>query len=171
MRFNFHSGETRHMTLDKSMKYILTVIFMSGFLLSGPAIVYADEGIGNFSANVGYFSEYRFRGLDQSGEATAIQGGFDWAHDSGFYLGSWASNIEFNEATSASEFDLYAGYTKELKNGLNIDLSLIEYLYPGTTERLNYDYWELAFGIGKTIGDVSVTTAINWSDHFFGVGS
>lgn len=156
------------MILDKSIKYMFRVIFLSGFLVSGPAMVYADEGIGNFSANVGYFNEYRFRGLDQSGEAAAIQGGFDWAHDSGFYLGSWASNVEFNEATSASEFDLYAGYTKELKSGLSVDLSLIEYLYPGATESLNYDYWELALGIGKKIGDVSVATAINWSDQFFG---
>ena len=55
------------MILDKSIKYMVRVIFLSGFLVSGPAMVYADEGIGNFSANVGYFSEYRFRGLDQSG--------------------------------------------------------------------------------------------------------
>ena len=56
------------MILDKSMKCMFRVIFLSGFLVSGPAMVYADEGIGNFSANVGYFSEYRFRGLDQSGK-------------------------------------------------------------------------------------------------------
>ena len=67
------------MNLDKYIKCILGVIFMSRFLLIGPAIVYADNDIGSFSANVGYFSEYRFRGLDQSGEAAAIQGGFDWA--------------------------------------------------------------------------------------------
>jgi uncharacterized protein (TIGR02001 family) len=156
------------MTLKKPIKYLFTAFIVSGFLVTGPSMAYTDAGIGSFSANVGYFSEYRFRGLDQNGEATAIQGGFDWAHNSGFYLGSWASNIEFNEATSASEFDLYAGYSKELKNGLGIDLSLIEYIYPGATKSLNYDYWELAFGLGKTIGHATVTSAINWSDDFFG---
>ena len=110
------------------------VIFLSGFLVSGPAMVYADEGIGNFSANVGYFSEYRFRGLDQSGEAAAIQGGFDWAHDSGFYLGSWASNVEFNEATSASEFDLYAGYTKEFDVERYFRDARITEIYEGVTD-------------------------------------
>ena len=76
------------MNLDKSIKCILAVIFMSRFLLIGPAIVYADNDIGNFSANVGLFNQYSFRGIDQSGEEAAIQGGFDWAHDSGFYIGT-----------------------------------------------------------------------------------
>ena len=143
---------------------VLTIIFIGGYTIANAA----DGGVGKFSANVGYFSEYRFRGLDQNGEAVAVQGGFDWAHDSGFYVGSWASNIEFNEATSASEFDLYAGYAQEYKNGISIDLSLIEYVYPGATESLNYDYWEISFGVGKEIGPISLSTAINWSDTFFG---
>ena len=47
------------------------------------------------SANVGLFSEYVFRGITNSNEGPAIQGGFDYAHASGFYAGAWASNIEF----------------------------------------------------------------------------
>ena len=155
------------MNLDKYIKCILGVIFISRFLLIEPAIVYADNDIGSFSANVGYFSEYRFRGLDQSGEEAAVQGGFDWAHDSGFYIGTWASNVDFNDNDSVTEFDFYGGYTKEIQNGINLDLSMIGYTYPGAYASSNYDYYEYSFGLGKSIGPVSFSTAINYSPEFF----
>ena len=155
------------MNLDKSIKCILPVIFMSRFLLIGPAIVYADNDIGNFSANVGFFNQYSYRGIDQSGEEAAIQGGFDWAHDSGFYIGTWASNVDFNDNDSVTEFDFYGGYAKEIQNGINIDLSMIGYTYPGAYASSNYDYYEYSFGLGKSIGPVSFSTAINYSPEFF----
>ena len=155
------------MNLDKSIKCILAVIFMSRFLLIGPAIVYADNDIGNFSANVGLFNQYSFRGIDQSGEEAAVQGGFDWAHDSGFYIGTWASNVDFNDNDSVTEFDFYGGYAKEIQNGINLDLSMIGYTYPGAYASSNYDYYEYSFGLGKSIGPVSFSTAINYSPEFF----
>ena len=155
------------MNLDKYIKCILGVIFMSRFLLIGPAIVYADNDIGNFSANVGFFNQYSFRGIDQSGEEAAVQGGFDWAHDSGFYIGTWASNVDFNDNDSVTEFDFYGGYAKEIQNGINLDLSMIGYTYPGAYASSNYDYYEYSFGLGKSIGPVSFSTAINYSPEFF----
>ena len=155
------------MNLDKYIKCILGVIFMSRFLLIGPAIVYADNDIGNFLANVGFFNQYSFRGIDQSGEEAAVQGGFDWAHDSGFYIGTWASNVDFNDNDSVTEFDFYGGYAKEIQNGINIDLSMIGYTYPGAYASSNYDYYEYSFGLGKSIGPVSFSTAINYSPEFF----
>ena len=140
---------------------------MSRFLLIGPAIVYADNDIGNFSANVGFFNQYSYRGIDQSGEEAAIQGGFDWDHDSGFYIGTWASNVDFNDNDSVTEFDFYGGYAKEIQNGINIDLSMIGYTYPGAYASSNYDYYEYSFGLGKSIGPISFSTAINYSPEFF----
>ena len=155
------------MNLDESKKCILAVIFMSRFLLIGPAIVYADNDIGNFSANVGFFNQYSYRGIDQSGEEAAVQGGFDWAHDSGFYIGTWASNVDFNDNDSVTEFDFDGGYAKEIQNGINLDLSMIGYTYPGAYASSNYDYYEYSFGLGKSIGPVSFSTAINYSPEFF----
>jgi len=47
------------------------------------------------TANVGLYSEYIFRGIAQTGGKPAVQGGFDYAHSSGFYAGTWASNISW----------------------------------------------------------------------------
>ncbi len=45
------------------------------------------EGFGTVSANVVLTTDYYFRDVSQTGNDGAIQGGFDWSHDSGFYVG------------------------------------------------------------------------------------
>src|SRR3990170_445709 len=72
---------------------------------------------GNFAANVGLFSDYTFRGISQTRERPAIQGGLDWSMDTGFkdvgvYLGAWGSNVKFSDGGEATaEFDWYGGLT------------------------------------------------------------
>ncbi len=68
-----------------------------------------------FTANAGLFSEYIFRGISQTAGKPAVQGGFDWAHSNGFYLGTWGSNISWLEdfgayTRSSLEWDFYGGY-------------------------------------------------------------
>ncbi len=48
-----------------------------------------------FTGNVGIFSQYIFRGLTQTNGYPALQGGFDYGHESGFYVGTWGSNISW----------------------------------------------------------------------------
>ena len=97
-----------------------------------------------FTANVGLYSQYVFRGLAQTNEDPALQGGFDYSHSSGFYLGTWASNISWlkeNATTSTSvsgtyrsggslEIDLYGGY-KGSVGDFGYDVGLLQYYYPG----------------------------------------
>ena len=49
----------------------------------------------SFSANVGLYTDYIFRGYTQTGNEPAIQGGFDVEHSSGLYAGTWASNVDW----------------------------------------------------------------------------
>jgi uncharacterized protein (TIGR02001 family) len=88
------------------------------------------------TANAGLFTEYIFRGISQTAGKPAVQGGFDWAHSSGFYLGTWASNIswleDFNLYTRSSlEWDFYGGYKFPINDDWNIDVGTLYYLYPG----------------------------------------
>ncbi|GAB3625751.1 TorF family putative porin [Pandoraea terrae] len=89
------------------------------------------------TANVGLFSDYRFRGISQTAKRPAIQGGFDVAHESGLYAGVWASNISWlsdgNPAVSAPiEMDIYGGWKKELIPDWTFDFGGLQYYYPGT---------------------------------------
>ncbi|MFZ9550912.1 MAG: TorF family putative porin, partial [Hylemonella sp.] len=86
--------------------------------------------------NIGAVSDYRFRGITQTANQASIQGGIDFAHKNGVYLGAWAaSNLkwikEFNGASKGDyEVDLYGGY-KFNAMGLGFDLGAITYQYPG----------------------------------------
>ena len=90
------------------------------------------------TANVGLFSEYIFRGLAQTAGRPAVQGGFDYAHSSGFYLGTWASNISWLEdfgqySRSSLEWDFYGGYKNTFPGAddWSYDVGLYYYAYPG----------------------------------------
>ena len=80
----------------------------------------------SLSANVFLVSDYYFRGITQTWGKPAIQGGFDFVHDSGIYLGTWASNVSGNQFAGGSlEWDFYGGY----KNKINDDFTLGAGLY------------------------------------------
>lgn len=90
----------------------------------------------SLSANIGAVSDYRFRGIAQTSKKPAIQGGLDFSHASGFYAGTFLSNVkwvkDFNGATKGGyEWDLYGGFKKEVFEGLTLDIGLIRYGYPG----------------------------------------
>ncbi len=100
------------------------------------------------TANVTVVNDYRYRGISQSNFKPAIQGGFDYAHESGFYIGNWNSSISWisdayspggslnasGAAQSVSapiEMDFYAGFKKELiAPGFASDVGVLQYYYP-----------------------------------------
>ncbi len=96
------------------------------------------------SGNVALATDYAFRGVSQTDESPAIQGGLDAAFgDSGFYLGTWASNINFGTGGGNLELDVYGGYKFAL-GGVAMDVGVLGYLYPGASDDgAELDYWEL----------------------------
>src|SRR5690606_40721608 len=67
------------------------------------------------SANLSIASQYRSRGIMQTNNRPAIQGGFDIEHESGFYLGNWNSSISWlsdsdPDVSSAAEMEFYGSY-------------------------------------------------------------
>lgn len=90
----------------------------------------------SLTANLTLASEYRYRGIMQTAGNPAIQGGFDFSHESGFYLGNWNSNISWlsdgNSKVSAPiEMDFYGGYKGKITGDLTYDLGILRYQYPG----------------------------------------
>ena len=115
------------------MKKLSYLLILSG-LVSVSAI--AADSPHSVTGNLYLVSDYQFRGVSQTDEDPAIQGGFDYAHSSGFYLGVWASNVEFGAANS--EWDVYGGYAGSAGD-LGYNVGLLQYIYPdysdaGTTE-------------------------------------
>ena len=97
------------------------------------------------SANVSFASDYVWRGMTQS-DGPAIQGGFDFEAESGFYAGIWGSNVNFNDG-AGSELDYYAGYGFSLGD-VGVDIGYIAFDYPKNETGLDFEeiYLGLSFG-------------------------
>ncbi len=128
---------------------------------------------GTFSANAGLVTEYRFRGLDQSDKNPAIQGGIDWSMDTGVagtsvYLGTWGSNIDFNDGADASaEIDWYGGISGTT-SGIGWDVGVVYYSYPGAASSRNYDFVEVGLGLSYDVMEgLTVGGKYAYSPEFF----
>jgi uncharacterized protein (TIGR02001 family) len=120
------------------------------------------------SGNLMIASDYRFRGFTQTDYNPAIQGGVDFAHKSGFYLGNWNSNISstlFNGAPI--EMDFYGGY-KHSFGDFGLDVGAIYYYYPGTGEYGPYEAKNFEGYVGGSWGPASVKYSYAFT-NFFGV--
>lgn len=109
-----------------------------------------------FSANIGLTTEYVFRGISQTAENPAVQGGFD-ATCGMFYAGVWASNLDFGgdalwggtgtEDVANIEMDWYLG-VKPVTGKITWDLGVIYYTYPGSIDPAGLELNYLEFKVG-----------------------
>ena len=138
------------------MKAIKTAIF-AATLMSGASAMAAEV-----SGNVALSSDYFFRGIDQSG-GEALSGGFDVAFDSGFYVGTWASSIDFS---GGLELDYYAGYGGSFSDSVSYDVGYLYYGYPQgpTTEEFEEFYGSVSFA------DATIGFALS-DDYYASTGS
>jgi uncharacterized protein (TIGR02001 family) len=114
------------------MKKLSYLLILSG-LVSVSAI--AADSPHSVSGNIAFTTDYIFRGVSQTQNGPALQGGFDYSHASGLYLGTWGSNVDWVSAgtfknDSSMEIDLYGGY-KGTVGPIGYDVGLITYYYPG----------------------------------------
>jgi uncharacterized protein (TIGR02001 family) len=104
-------------------------------------IAHAETSDIGVSANMALTTNYVWRGMSQTSNAPAIQGGIDLDYN-GFYLGTWGSNVDF---ASSLELDIYAGYAGNIE-GFNYDIGAIQYMYPNDTDANNFA--EAYLGLG-----------------------
>ena len=101
-------------------------------MLAVPRFIYAEV-----TANVSLTSNYVWRGVTQTNDELAVQGGFDYSNESGFYAGVWGSNVNFNYELdgegAGNEFDIYGGYANDM-----FDVGVLSYKYPGNKSDLDF---------------------------------
>lgn len=123
------------------------------------------------TANVAITSEYRFRGVDLSGGELAIQGGVDVAHESGIYVGTWASSLdETTLGFGSTELDIYGGWSGDLAEGLSADVGAIAYLYPDAGPG-DFDVFEFYGSLTYGLGPAEITTGVAYSPKQDSLGS
>ena len=147
------------------MKKLLLALLMA----AGVTVAQAEV-----TGNLGLTSDYRFRGISQSQNAPAVQGGVDYNHSSGFYIGNWNSSVSSQLYPSGSgvESDLYAGWKKDIYKGLTLDVGSYNYFYPRaktTGTGSNFDTYEGFVGLGY--GPVSAKYSRTLGNGYFGTAN
>ncbi|MDB5752822.1 MAG: hypothetical protein JWP65_3243 [Ramlibacter sp.] len=146
----------------------------AALLLSGAALAQTAPAAATpdytLTGNVGVVTDYRFRGISQTRLRPALQGGADFGHSSGFYIGTWASTIRTIKDAGGDadvEVDLYGGY----KFGLGpvaLDVGVLRYLYPGSSLGTNPDTTEVyaagTFGPATLKYSHAVTNAFGFAN-------
>ena len=160
----FHGKDGR--TMEKLALVMIMIVCVA-------VPTFAEEAASphSFSGNVTIATDYVFRGVSQTSENPAIQGGFDYGHASGFYAGVWASNIDFDMVDTAIEMDWYAGFANTI-GGLEYDFMLIYYAYPGADDddaELNFfeAHVGLSYGFDMTLSP-TLGIGYDYSPDFFG---
>ena len=115
------------------MKKLLLATAISTLFTIPAAATAAAPPEHTFTGNATLASDYRFRGISQTFQLPAVQAGFDYAHTSGVYLGTWASNVSNNVYANGAglEWDFYGGYKFEVAKDTTLDIGLLYYWYPG----------------------------------------
>jgi uncharacterized protein (TIGR02001 family) len=150
--------------MNKLNKHV-SVLLASGLIgVSGAA-----QAEFEFSANVAMATDYAFRGISQTDEDPAIQGGFDVSHSSGFYAGVWGSNVDFEIQTvddAQMELDVYAGFAGNITEKLGFDVGVLHYAYPGADNSLDYDFTEVYGSLSYDFGPLALTGGAAYTDDF-----
>ena len=123
------------------------------------------------SFNVSVTSDYRYRGISQTRLKPALQGGVDYAHSSGFYVGAWASTIKWisdGGGDADVEIDTYAGYKTEVGGGVTVDVGFLRYNYPGNdlpvSANTNELYGAVSFGPATLKYSHSISNLFGFAD-------
>ncbi|HMA98162.1 MAG TPA: TorF family putative porin [Wenzhouxiangella sp.] len=141
----------------------------AGALVLAPA----ESAKAEVSANIGVVSNYFFRGFSETDGGAAVQGGLDYEADSGFYAGTWVSNVDFGDSTSY-EMDLYLGFGGDLAEGVGYDVGYIYYAYPDAPGSADFGeiYGELSFGLfavgaAYTVNDSSASVLESGDMYYY----
>lgn len=114
---------------------LLSTLVLAALAVPGAAMA-ADAPEHTVTSNIGLTSNYVYRGITQTIGKPALQGGFDYAHASGLYVGLWGSNVSWITGSGSTgeaslELDTYLGYKGGFAGDFSYDVGAVRYNYLG----------------------------------------
>lgn len=144
-------------------------VVAAGLSMMGSSLALSTVNAGEYeiSGNVALTTNYVFRGLSQTDDGPAIQGGFD-VGKGGFYAGTWASSVDFGDDTTM-EIDFYGGYAGSITENTSFDVGVIYYAYPDSPGIPgDQDFYEVYGGVSHAFGAVELGASVAYSPDFYG---
>lgn len=138
----------------------MKTLVSSMFLLGLSANSYSVSAV-ELSGDITLTSDYAFRGISQTEEAPALQGGLSLTDESGFYLSVWGSNVDFlTEGTL--ELDVMLGWSGAINDDWSTDVGIMRYGYPNTAIP-GSNFWEV-YG---SLSYKDLTFGLAYSDDYY----
>lgn len=137
-----------------------------------PMLTLSASVLANFSSTVSIVSDYTFNGVSQTNNSPALQASLDYSDESGIYLGTWASNVDFGSQDDTNlEWDFYAGIFKQIDKSISTDFGVAQYTYSGAENSYTYNFTEVygKLGYGSEIGNSELNLWYAWD--YFGTGA
>jgi hypothetical protein len=151
------------------MRRVLVAVSLAVPLWAPDPLVAQDGAPFEVAGVVSLASDYRFRGISQTLSEMAVQGGIEVSVPSGWYGGVWGSNLNFGEPSpdgrAQAEVDVFAGFSRGVGSGYEVDVGLIYYAYPGSSSDYSYNFVELGLGLLPAARDVRAEQHQAGPDH------
>lgn len=147
-----------------SLRGIIAATTVTTGLMAAPSAIAQDTGIPGpveVTVEVGAVTDYRFRGVSLTSGDPAFQAGITATHESGFYVGTWGSNIDAGDTFGDIELDLYAGYSASISPIATLDVGVIYYAYPDGDGPA--DYYEPYATLGAQLGPVEASVGVAYA--------
>lgn len=122
--------------------------------LAALALLVSGAAQADVSANLGFASDYHYRGIFQA--SSSVNGGLDF-EKSGFYAGTWAADVK-----DGLEIDGYFGYGGTVGE-FGYSIGYTGYFYTG-----DFDDTYQEINLGGSFGLVSLDVAVGEYDNFDG---
>ena len=151
-----------------SIRGLAASIFATAAICATPAFAQDEADAPSamtVTGSVTLVSDYRFRGVSLSGGDPAIQGGVTVTHDSGFYVGTWASSIDDGgtDFYGDAEVDLFGGWSGSISEGVGLDAGLLYYAYPSNAKGNDAEYFEPYATLSAELGPVQAKLGVNYA--------
>ena len=147
-------------------------VILAVLLAVGASLAYAADP-SPVTGNFGLTTDYKLRGISQSQNGSAVQGGVDYAPGNGFYVGNWNSSVStlVYRNGNGTESDIYGGYKKEVVKGVTLDVGSYNYFFQRATNGNNPRFDTNEIYVGVSTGPVAVKYSRSISDYFGAVNS
>ena len=160
------------MKLKKTQLLVLGALAFTGAAAFAQAAK-APEPDYTWAFNAGVVTDYRFRGISQTRLKPALQGGIDFTHKSGFYVGTWLSSIKILKdipgGKGSLEWDIYGGYRGSFNDALSYDVGLLRYEYPSQNFTPTVNTTELYGALTYKVVTLKYSSSLD--SQTFGVGN
>ena len=118
--------------LAASLAVVLSLVSFASFAQE------AEEESSPLTWSVAGVSDYVWRGVSQTDEDPTLQAGLTYTFESGFYVGTWGSGVDFGPGDPSVEVDGFVGYSFDLSPDTSLDFMINRYMYPDAGD-LNFN--------------------------------